>query len=1251
MTHIISYKEQLSQHVENVFKSFSTPGLHFCDLATGGGKSYTIGKLTCEYYPEYFDRIVILCVQNKLISGMDKEIERFIYSDNSKIHTSDKLIIENNTEVITKAFENGSIKELLDQIEYKVGELKRKNENVSKLSYEFNSIKKISTGLSRLIKTQKESNGNDEYLQNQVDEGEANLRRAIRSFFECYKKFWENNKNYKNLSFESILNSFSALSKVYPQVEIKRKKLLIMTVHKAMYGIDPILSDKIRLSNFASNKKTLILFDESDQAAVAMRNVIIEQSINNSEGNKRFSKGYTGYLQYKGLIDSPDHISNEYYGKQLKDCIHKAQATTKSNWYRTFKDVEPYKNILLETSAEIEGYRRGVFFSGSAFKFNISLKNDNTHSYICFKRGEKQFRLAHRADEEELFEIYDIVVPLDKFLSLIMSNTTAIKSQLRYVISESLQKSRDKFEKEIKEIGKNKSSKNLFLGYPTLEREIHTLISRFETPSEILFEQQMNDFMTNRKNLKFNHDEKIIKLPDFSVYSQGCQLFLEEIDERDNQHRVRLSCREISTTPEKIILDLMNTDETSVVLCSATASSCSVVSNFDIKYLSQVLGDKIHRLSKEDRNKFDELVERTYPEEHTVEIVPIEKHKFEDNRENHISLPSKYQKMFSIKAQENGLPEKWFHITKRKILNSNEKENLEFQFNRLFQFIEVYYYFHTHNDIHSMLYFQNRSGEKDSDQFNVLSCLIDGSYTEFDDMDSEIPTTWENKHLRYTKNIDEVEDKILSELSNDKESKIMLVSAYNSFKAGANLQYGIPENMDILLGDNWDSSEKMKKDWDSVYLQVPTNYLTMSEDNNDMSYEMSLYNAMLTLMMLYERGCLSKNDVIMWMNRALSNTFFFGEKNNLGISKDKAAWVLSIVEQAVGRLCRTKNKPHTTYVLFDISMVPFFDKSYFDKSLTKEFHHLVNFILNLPVKEQNTEDPQEVIRCNDANYAQTQLDKLRRNALRYTPHLGDDEDFDIEVSNDNNIPYFVQVSQIMNQSYKQTILKHPVINSIDELSNEDKKLTFIGKCYGDWNRNENNEYAFNYEDKKICTSNKGTKYTISPATVRLNVLMKNDVIRNHFKSHGYATDWKEGNLILHPQILATDYAGEIGEEAFKALILHYTDCKEEDIVHLEGKDYELADFVIRKKDGSYKIAFDVKNMRPQTNHDDRPRDMPTTLKRKIKCERLNCEIITVNMLEIGKDGFDEIREIGGVIKEDGSIIPSAIERLRSLIEE
>lgn len=141
---------------------------------------------------------------------------------------------------------------------------------------------------------------------------------------------------------------------------------------------------------------------------------------------------------------------------------------------------------------------------------------------------------------------------MNKFLSLIVGNTTAIKAQLSKVVNEAFQRVW-KVRKTEDELSANKLPKNHYLGYPTREREIHTLFSRFETNSEYQFEQQLFEFMTNRKNLIINKREEKLKLPDYSVYSQGVQLYQEEVDERDNQHRVRLSCREISTTPEKII--------------------------------------------------------------------------------------------------------------------------------------------------------------------------------------------------------------------------------------------------------------------------------------------------------------------------------------------------------------------------------------------------------------------------------------------------------------------------------------------------------------------------------------------------------------------------------------------------------------------------------------------------------------------------------------------------------------------------
>lgn len=128
-----------------------------------------------------------------------------------------------------------------------------------------------------------------------------------------------------------------------------------------------------------------------------------------------------------------------------------------------------------------------------------------------------------------------------------------------------------------------------------------------------------------------------------------------------------------------------------------------------------------------------------------------------------------------------------------------------------------------------------------------------------------------------------------------------------------------------------------------------------------------------------------------------------------------------------------------------------------------------------------------------------------------------------------------------------------------------------------------------------------------------------------------------------------DYAGEIGEEAFKALVLRYTDCREEQFAHLEDRDYELADFVVLNPDGSYKVAFDVKNMNPSIEHLDRDGDMPTAEKRQEKENRLGCPLYTINMLKMPFESMDRY-EICGLIDEDGHVQGDAMLKIKSLIE-
>ena len=177
-------------------------------------------------------------------------------------------------------------------------------------------------------------------------------------------------------------------------------------------------------------------------------------------------------------------------------------------------------------------------------------------------------------------------------------------AQLAKVAKESLKKHIEEFVANLKKISSNAVDAEEYLGYPTIENEAYSLFARFGKDRDIqMLKAQLINYMTNRKNILVDKDKEI-KVPDDSVYAQGIQLFEEDVDESDNQRHIRITCREIETTPEKILYNLAINDRVSVVLCSATANGQSVINNCDVQYLRGRLGSDMHFLSNENKKCF-----------------------------------------------------------------------------------------------------------------------------------------------------------------------------------------------------------------------------------------------------------------------------------------------------------------------------------------------------------------------------------------------------------------------------------------------------------------------------------------------------------------------------------------------------------------------------------------------------------------------------------------------------------------------
>lgn len=103
-----------------------------------------------------------------------------------------------------------------------------------------------------------------------------------------------------------------------------------------------------------------------------MRDTIIDQAIKNSVGNRKYAKGYNGFLQYKELISNPGQIAKGYYNGKLYKAIERAKSIISTNWKRIWDDIHSYNSIFLDKDEDLEDYRRGVSFSGPAIRLNVS---------------------------------------------------------------------------------------------------------------------------------------------------------------------------------------------------------------------------------------------------------------------------------------------------------------------------------------------------------------------------------------------------------------------------------------------------------------------------------------------------------------------------------------------------------------------------------------------------------------------------------------------------------------------------------------------------------------------------------------------------------------------------------------------------------------------------------------------------------------------------------------------------------------
>ena len=1266
--------DEENEIMTRIFRSCSVEGLHLINTPTGSGKSYRIAWHTCFDWSQQADRIVLIFVQHKLaIETMERLID---FSNDQKAHikSEDILYIKSNKDVAFAAIrdEKKPFRILIDYMrdiikalyKEKGGDLEKKIKTLEERVIKLQDL----LAFSEFCRERDKPSYADSKLSEDINQAEKEVRSVVKDImaeFMNYKDFLCSNcpKLFENL--------LKQLKYIYPQISFAQKKVIVLILHKAYWGTDPILDDIIGWTDLPLHRqkkagKTIVVLDESDQAARALRYCIISEAIERSREERGFGGIHDHFLQYYSILLNYKHLSLDYLGTKLEEGLPRIRKKVDREIEKSRIALTEglYNDILLGEGESIEPYRSGTFLAGDLVQFDLGSNKESSRRFIIHEKGTKYYTERAAGDEKRDEN-------KGKWRGVFIKTEEKCIGLILKFLCRTAEESWKHRMKLLKQQGNGDD------GNVSFEDEVHTLVARFgksERDRGMIFNQIMK-VHKNGGRVVISADDGDNRGIDSSVHNKGIRLYTEQLQQHDRLHRIQHSLLDLPATAEKLLLKMLKPRggcEISVVLCSATAMGGSLRDNFDIEYLRQQLpAHRFHTISKNDLKRLSELQQLKYPNGWGVDVCIIKNTVWGQVN----ALPEQYYSLFPSDAVE--LAKLWYNLSLYTLRGTGsvrgaDSAKIPYQLERLIRFAQVYKAFWDHKDLRSLIRFQNNRPDKMSVQYHIIACLIDGSWKDYcenedpksalrrmlrNSFGNEDKNFWRNAHLRMDVSEQGLE-KVKKELEVDPKAKIMLITAYGSLKAGVNLQYKVHPNLiqsrKVLLGAKREEAEQDLMDWEGYSLEDPTGYLWGEPQTSD-ERNAFLLDVALHLTMLRERGFINREFLRHWINRALKgNNFWFGTEpkqcGELLYEKDVRKFFESCAVQSLGRGSRTTNKPMKTYIFIEEKLSRRLPRDIKDSPVTPEYRELINFLSLHEGDDALTNE--ELVSTNHAfdeykqELAVDQLGYLVSRALFYYNREWDDEEEDTK---------WVAEQQKILRDLKEWMIQHPVISDYGELNALKVYYPRLDECYGRWDPAEWRNDECDGDDV----------YT------RLDIFVRNPDIRSFFEKKGIALTWAEHGLRIHPKITHL-YTGEIGEQAFLALLYHIIDCVRKtdqnegvahnyDIRRPDGELYEVADFII-SCDGKDRVAFDVKNLRPEGPYIDNAGDVPTTMKREEKKRRLGIPLMVVNMVEI-EGGSADPCEIAGLlyakVKDDsgrwvmgtrtGMMIPEAKVRIENAI--
>lgn len=939
---------------------------------------------------------------------------------------------------------------------------------------------KVTKHIRTLIKIIEAKSLNSEFKAEAIENLREKWEPEFRSNLESYVIYNENGekRNYEErLKFVEEENLW--IIKLYPSVMTDKAKIIFMTVDKFLAMNSTIIKPSYTILSDDVVKGAIIFIDEFDSAKENILNNIIKSSLNNKIGMLDLF-----HMIYAGLTVC-DFTKKLMTPSQYN--IDKKKST--DNYYNPTEIIEKFKTRADEIKDKynlqflhklVGNPKDDAYFLFQDYRFISILPSKNNYLLIKTNKTDRINQIEPVENKEEnMDELKDLLFDIKNFINYFQIGVGFIANNYK------------QFKIELKED----------LNLISDDACVRTVLAEFGIEGKYL--NYLTKAIVRRKKTKEISSSSLSDDLDFSCNEKGFRYYsIIDSDTHDTQSKIDYVT--VDETPEKILLGLCN--KAKVVGISASSSLRTSTGNFDINYLEIKLGKKFKHLNKEERVELKEYFDRQTSGYNKVKIFLDAIGVDEINLDKHISSFS--------------------DDIKKIIINKFEKLKpyIKIRYIKLFLCMQE---FVKDSHMYSFLFLTSKLLKENDPSFdfgfaeNVFNelCIQFNTVANIESLFGDVDT-YDNKKK-------EIEKK----LSNGK--RVFLVSSYQTLGAGQNIQYKIPNNfvkgIDYFSINDLDYQDDYK-DFDAIYVDKPTNVFVNM--NNEIIEEDQFIKYVYQVKVLEESGDISNEEAYRYIKDGFE-TYHDIKINSFSTpanSKNLQLHTAKLIQQAVGRICRTRNKSKSIHI--------YYDKTLLDelKGVKKYYKHVL-----LNPEFSNFLDQIENSVDNSQKDLENKAALINKSSKSYIKKL-------LNFKNDNIYKW---------ESLRDQLLKYPTIDSPTETYSAYIELP-----------DRDIKYSYNEENKKFGF-NSAVGNIIGEEATNLRELLQIPKVREFFVQNNYAISFIPNKYILSPEMFDSIYKGALGEVVGEFIFKEFFDIELEKI--RDNERYEKFDFY---KD---KVFVDFKN--------------------------------------------------------------------------